>query len=110
MNPPGLLADDGVLFKPTALLKYMPQIKVPAVLAGGSASSSVDVEGDTLAAVFDNHAANHGPGLKNSVVEDGQIKEFINVFVDGEEVADIDADIDASAQIRVIPAASGGQA
>ena len=88
----------------------MPEIKVPAVLAGGSASSSVDVEGDTLAAVFDNHAAEHGPGLKNSVVEDGQMKEFINVFVDGREIADIDASVDAGSQIRVIPAASGGQA
>ena len=87
----------------------MPQIKIPAVLAGGSASSSVKVQGDTLETIFDNHAAEHGPGLKNSVVEDGEIKEFINVFVDGQEVSDIDAEVDSSAQIRVIPAASGGQ-
>lgn len=87
----------------------MPQIKIPAVLAGGSASSSVEVEGDTLETIFENHAAEHGPGLRNSVVEDGEIKEFINVFVDGQEISDIDAEVSSNAQIRVIPAASGGQ-
>jgi molybdopterin converting factor small subunit len=86
----------------------MARIKVPAVLAGGGASSTVEVEGDTLADAFENHAADHGPELRDSVVEDGDIREYINVYVDGEEVADLDAPVDDDAQIRVIPAASGG--
>jgi molybdopterin converting factor small subunit len=86
----------------------MARIKVPAVLAGGGASSTVAVEGDTLAEAFENHAADHGPELRDSVVEDGEIREYINVYVDGEEVADLDAAVDDDAQIRVIPAASGG--
>ncbi|MFB6217895.1 MAG: MoaD/ThiS family protein [Halobacteriaceae archaeon] len=87
----------------------MPRIKVPAVLAGGGASSTVEVEGATLAEAFANHAAEHGPELRDSVIEDGEIKEFINVYVDGEEVDDLDAAVDADAQVRVIPAASGGR-
>jgi ThiS family. len=104
-----LLAEDAVLMRSNIIPKDMPQIKIPAVLAGGSASSSVEVEGDTLETIFENHAAEHGPGLKNSVVEDGEIKEFINVFVDGQEISNIDAEVSSNAQIRVIPAASGGQ-
>jgi molybdopterin converting factor small subunit len=86
----------------------MVRIKVPAVLAGGGASSTVEVEGNTLADAFENHAAEHGPELRDSVVEDGEIKEFINVYVDGEEIDDLEAPIDDDAQVRVIPAASGG--
>lgn len=87
----------------------MARIKVPAVLSGSGSTSTVEVEGETLRDVFDNHADEHGPGLQNSVVEDGDIKEFINVYVDGEEVDDLDASVDDDAQIRVIPAASGGR-
>lgn len=86
----------------------MPQIKVPAVLTGGGSSSSVDVHGETLGDAFENHADEHGDSLKNSVIEDGEIKEFINVYVDGNEVSDLDEPIDDDSQIRVIPAASGG--
>lgn len=88
----------------------MPKIKVPAVLGGGSGSSSVAVDGDTLADLFENHAAEHGTELRDSVIEDGEIKEYINVYVDGSEVSDLDTTVEESSQIRVIPAASGGRA
>lgn len=86
----------------------MPEIKIPAALAGGSATSTVTVEGDTLADVFDNHAAEHGNELRDSVVEDGEIKEYINVFVDGRQVTSLDYDVDDDSLVRVMPAASGG--
>ena len=87
----------------------MPQIKVPAVLAGGSSTSLVEVDGETLGAALDDHAAEHGPDLKESVVEDGEIKEFINVFVDGSQVDDLDHSLDDDSEIRIMPAASGGR-
>lgn len=86
----------------------MVTIKIPAVLAGASSTSLVDVPGDTVRDVFDNHAAEHGPELRDSVIEDGQIKEFINVYVDGSAVSDLDSPVESDAEIRVIPAASGG--
>ena len=86
----------------------MATIKVPAVLGDGGAST-VEVAGATLGEVFENHAADHGPGLKNSVFEDGEIKEFINVYVDGSETTDPDAPVDDDSRIRIIPAASGGR-
>jgi molybdopterin synthase sulfur carrier subunit len=87
----------------------MPRLKIPAVLAGGSGTSTVDVEGETVRELFDNHADEHGPELRDSVVENGDIKEFINVYVDGTPVETLDSEVDADAQIRVIPAASGGR-
>jgi molybdopterin synthase sulfur carrier subunit len=87
----------------------MVRIKIPAVLAGSGASSTVEVTGETLTEAFENHADEHGPELRDSVVQDGEIKEFINVYVDGEEVDNLDAPVDPASQIRVIPAASGGR-
>jgi len=87
----------------------MPQIRVPAALAGGAATSTVEVEGETLRELLDNHATEHGPGLRDSVVENGELKEFINVFVDGTEAGSIDEPVDDGATVRVMPAASGGK-
>jgi molybdopterin synthase sulfur carrier subunit len=87
----------------------MATIKLPAVLVGGSATSEVEVEGDTVRELFDNHAEEHGPELRDSVLEDGEIKEFINVYIEGTPVDGVDAEVPADAQVRVIPAASGGR-
>ncbi|EMA69106.1 hypothetical protein C461_05727 [Halorubrum aidingense JCM 13560] len=87
----------------------MATIKLPAVLVGGSATSEVDVAGDTVRELFENHADEHGPELKDSVLEDGEIKEFINVYVEGTPVESVTAEVPEDAQVRVIPAASGGR-
>lgn len=89
----------------------MPEIKVPAVLAGGASSTTVSVEGESLREAFDAHASEHGPELRDSVVEGDTIREYINVYVDGEDVSrldGLDTEVDEESQIRVIPAASGG--
>jgi molybdopterin synthase sulfur carrier subunit len=86
----------------------MPEIKIPAVLGDGG-TETVDVDGETLRELFDNHADEHGPELRDSVVDDGDIKEFINVYVDGSEAADLDQSVDPDSRVRVIPAASGGR-
>lgn len=89
----------------------MPRIKVPAALTGGSSSETIEIAGRTVRDALDNHAAEHGPGLRDSVIADGQVKEFINVYVNGESIGHLDGletEVDDDDQIRVIPAASGG--
>lgn len=85
----------------------MAELKIPAVLGDGG-TEKVQVDGDTLAELFETHADEHGPELRDSVLEDGDIKEFINVYVDGAEVNDLDQAVEDDSQVRVIPAASGG--
>lgn len=87
----------------------MAEIKLPAVLGGGGGSTTVEVPGETLEEVLQNHAEEHGEELRDSIVADGEIKEFINVYIDGSEVQDLDAPVDDDDRIRVIPAASGGR-
>ena len=86
----------------------MPRIKVPAALAAGGAGETIEVAGETVGEVLERHATEHGPELRDSVVAEGEIKEFINVFVDGEEAATLDEPVAEDALIRVMPAASGG--
>jgi molybdopterin converting factor small subunit len=90
----------------------MPRIKVPAVLAGSGGAQTQEVDGPTLADAFRSHAERYGPELRDSVIEDGDIKEFVNVYVNGEEVSHLDGletHLAADDLIRVIPAASGGR-
>ncbi len=86
----------------------MPEIKVPAVLAGGGGAERVEVNGETVGEALEAHAAEHGNALRDSVIENGDIREYINVFVDGEEVDSLDASLGADSVLRVMPAASGG--
>lgn len=90
----------------------MPTINIPAALTGGSSSETIEVEGGSVREVFERHAEEHGPELHDSVVEGDEIKEYINVFVNGEEVSHLDGintQLDPDDQIRVVPAASGGR-
>lgn len=86
----------------------MPRIKVPAALTGGASAETVAVDGESVGEVLENHAEEHGPALRDSVVADGEIKEFINVFVDGDEVQALDVGVSDESLIRIMPAASGG--
>ncbi|MFB6146183.1 MAG: MoaD/ThiS family protein [Halobacteriaceae archaeon] len=90
----------------------MVQIKVPAALTGGSSSDTIEVDASTVGEAFDRHAEAHGNDLRDSVIEDGEVQEFINVYVNGEDVGHLDGletGVEADDRIRVIPAASGGR-
>lgn len=89
----------------------MPEIKVPAALTGGSSPEAVVVEGGTVREALEEHAAEHGPELRDSVLEDNEVKEFINVYVNGEEIGHLnglETGVGEDDRIRIVPAASGG--
>ena len=78
-------------------------------LVGGS--STVEVDGATLAELFANLDAAH-PGIKDRVLDDqGALRKFVNVFVNDDDVRylnGLDTEIPAGATISVIPAVAGG--
>lgn len=100
-----------MFFVSPPVLRTMPQITIPAALTGGSSSENVMVSGKTVKDVFDTHAAEYGPELRDSVFENNEIREYINVYVNGEEISNLEGlstAVQDDDQIRVIPAASGG--
>jgi sulfur-carrier protein len=49
------------------------------------------------------------PGMRDRLLEAGpQIREHINVFIDGERERDLAAPLDSTSVVHVIPAVAGG--
>ena len=73
--------------------------------------SEVDVEGGTIREVFDHVENSHG-GLKEKIFDDaGEIRRFINVFVNGEDVLHaegLDTPVNDGDEVSVVPAIAGG--
>jgi molybdopterin converting factor small subunit len=86
----------------------MPVVRLPGLLqplAGGA--SSVEVEGGTLRAVFDDLERKH-PGIAARIVDAGEIRPEIMIAIDADEVRDIDAPVPAGAEVHILPAIAGG--
>lgn len=80
-------------------------------LTGGQ--SKVDVQGDTVGALI--HAAEaQYPGVAEKVLDgDGNIKRFINVFLNDDEVGSLqglDTPVSESDKVSIVPAMAGGNA
>jgi molybdopterin synthase sulfur carrier subunit len=89
------------------------QVLIPTPLrryTGGEAR--VPASGDSVAAVLDN-LNERFPGLKDRVCEDdGEIRRFVNVFVNGENVRKLSGaatPVKPGDEIGIIPAMAGGQ-
>ena len=88
------------------------QVRVPTVLrprTGGAAV--VDAEGGTIAEVIKSVDRSH-PGFGDVIFEDsGQLKRFINVFLDDEDVRYLegaDTPVPDGAEVVILPAVAGG--
>ncbi len=89
----------------------MPIIKVPAVLSDSGGAEKVAVDGDTVLEAFTSYTEEYGSEIDEKVLGDGEIKEYINVYVNGRDVRNlqgVDTPTDEDDEIRIIPAASGG--
>jgi len=89
------------------------QVLIPTPLrryTGGSAK--VEGSGSSIADVLDDLNVNY-PGLKDKVCEeDGEIRRFVNVFVNGENVRKLDGaatQVKQGDEIGIIPAMAGGR-
>jgi molybdopterin synthase sulfur carrier subunit len=92
-------ASDVQVLIPTPLRKYT------------DGSAKISGAGETVAAVLDSIDQQY-PGLKDRICEDdGEIRRFVNVFVNGENVRDLDGaetPVKAGDEIGIIPAMAGG--
>jgi molybdopterin synthase sulfur carrier subunit len=87
-------------------------VRIPTTmrpLSGGS--STVQVEGDTLADVLHNLEAAH-PGFGERLFdESGSLRKFVNVFVADDDVRYLDGlgtKVPAGETVSIIPAVAGG--
>ena len=89
------------------------EVRIPTILrtyTGGEKAVSGD--GAKLSALIDDLEANH-PGLKDRLIEDGDLRRFVNVYVNDEDVrfiGGLEAELSDGDEVVVLPAVAGGAA
>jgi MoaD family protein len=87
------------------------EVRIPTILRthpGGA--KTVEGEGSTLQELLDDLDARHG-GLKDRLVADGDLRKFVNVYVNDEDVrfrGGLSAAISDGDVVTVLPAVAGG--
>jgi MoaD family protein len=84
---------------------------VLAALAGGEKHLDVEPAGDTLADLLDALAAEHPMLARRIRDETGQVRRFVNVYVNGDDVrfeGGLAAKVRDGAEVQVLPSVAGG--
>ncbi len=87
------------------------EVKIPTILrtyTGGE--KAVEGNGDNLAALIDDLEGNH-PGIKERLIENGDLRRCVNVYINDEDVrfiGGLDAELSDGDQVVVLPAVAGG--
>ena len=87
------------------------EVRIPTILRPYTGDrKSVEASGASLSALIDDLEANH-PGLKDRLVDNGDLRRFVNVYVNDEDVrfiGGLDAEVSDGDQVVVLPAVAGG--
>ena len=87
------------------------EVRIPTILrtyTGGE--KAVDAAGATLSALIDDLETHH-PGLKGRLIEDGDLRRFVNIYVNDEDVrflGSLETPVKDGDSITVLPAVAGG--
>ena len=87
------------------------EVRVPTILrtyTGGE--KAVSAQGESLGAVIDDLESNH-PGIKERLVEEGDLRRFINVYVNDEDVrftGGLTTSLSDGDAVVILPAVAGG--
>lgn len=88
------------------------KVKIPTQLrASVGGASEVDVEGATVGDALDALYVQH-PELRDRLTEDGELRRFVNVYVDGEDVRfgdGLTTPVADGGEIQILPAVAGGR-
>ena len=87
------------------------EVRIPTILRTYTAGEkSVSGSGGTLAALIDDLEANHA-GIKDRLIDNGDLRRFVNVYVNDEDVrfiGGLEAELSDGDQVVVLPAVAGG--
>ncbi|HWI21408.1 MAG TPA: ubiquitin-like small modifier protein 1 [Baekduia sp.] len=87
-------------------------VKIPTQLrASVGGASEVAVAGSTVGDALDALYSAH-PELRDRLTEDGKLRRFVNVYVDGEDVRfgeGLSTPVKDGGEIQVLPAVAGGR-
>jgi len=87
------------------------EVRIPTILRTYTdGEKSVTGEGDNLSELIDDLESSH-PGIKERLIDDGDLRRFVNVYVNDEDVrflGGLKAPLSDGDQVVVLPAVAGG--
>ncbi len=87
------------------------EVRIPTILRTYTGDrKAVHATGASLSALIEDLEANH-PGIKDRLVENGDLRRFVNVYVNDEDVrflGGLDAPVADGDEVVVLPAVAGG--
>ncbi|KQY63555.1 MULTISPECIES: MoaD/ThiS family protein [unclassified Nocardioides] len=87
------------------------EVRIPTILRTyTNGEKAVNAEGATLSALIADLEANH-PGIGDRLLDDGDLRRFVNVYVNDEDVrfiGGLEATLNDGDQVVVLPAVAGG--
>ena len=87
------------------------EVRIPTILRTyTSGEKAVDAEGTTLSELIDNLEASYA-GIKERLIENGDLRRFVNVYVNDEDVrftGGLETAVSDGDQVVVLPAVAGG--
>ena len=87
------------------------EVRIPTILRSYTdGQKAVDATGATLSEVIENLESNH-PGIKERLIDSGDLRRFVNVYVNDEDVrftGGLGTSVNDGDQIVVLPAVAGG--
>ena len=88
------------------------EVRIPTILRTYTdGEKAVTADGASLSALIDDLAASH-PGIKERLIDNGDLRRFVNVYVNDEDVrfiGGLEAELSDGDQVVVLPAVAGGQ-
>jgi sulfur-carrier protein len=86
-------------------------VKIPSQLRSATEGEAVaSVDGDTVGEVLDSLYERFGE-LRSRIAEDGGLRRFVNVYVDGEDIRyldGLDTAVKDGDEVTILPAVAGG--
>jgi len=90
----------------------MVHVKVPTPLRKYTQSADVEATGDTVGALLADLDRRY-PGLRERICDpDGQVKRFVNIFVNGEDIRflkNLETALKTGDELSIVPAIAGGR-
>ncbi|MCD4821465.1 MAG: MoaD family protein [Methanococcoides sp.] len=91
----------------------MVSIRFSSALNNLTRTRSTEIElGDTtIRTLFGRLTSEYGEEFEKRLLQDGQVRRFVNVYVNGEDIrhlSGLDTEITDADEISILPAVSGG--
>ena len=87
------------------------EVRIPTILRTYTdGAKSVTGSGGTLAQLIEDLESNH-PGIKDRLVDGGDLRRFVNVYVNDEDVrftGALDTQVKDCDSVTILPAVAGG--